>query len=135
VVLDGNAGPHFNELGRLIFSPDGSRLAYSTKDRNDKAWNMMIDGKPGPAYDLIGFDPAFSPDNRHIAYAAKKQGKWCVVLDGKELADYELVYSTKPGFRQEDYTGSPSPFHFDATGTLNYIGIKDGQIYRVQVKP
>jgi len=35
------------------------------------------------AYDGVSI-PAFSPDSRHLAYAALSQGTWMVVVDGEE---------------------------------------------------
>ena len=35
------------------------------------------------AYDGVSI-PAFSPDSRHVAYAALSQGIWTVVVDGEE---------------------------------------------------
>ena len=46
-------------------------------------WLVVFDGKEGKAYDGVSIT-AFSPDSRHLAYAALSQGTWMVVVDGEE---------------------------------------------------
>src|SRR3954470_23917377 len=41
VILDGDPGVSFEEVGRLVFSPDGSRLAYAARD--DDEWKVVVD--------------------------------------------------------------------------------------------
>ena len=55
--------------------------------QKDGKWRMVVDGKEGKAYDSVSI-PAFSPDSRHLAYAAlSQQGTWMVVVDGEEGAN------------------------------------------------
>jgi len=70
----------------VAFSPDGSRLAYTTKDA-DGMWAVNLDGRSGSKFDGIDF-PRFSPDGRHFAYAAKSGAEWFMVLDGKKGPGY-----------------------------------------------
>ena len=78
---------------------DGQRLAYVLK-RGNKV-QVVCDGKAQPAYDVVKW-LKFSPDGKHLAYAAGKQmpgaatpprallpGRWYVVHDGTEGRAYE----------------------------------------------
>jgi hypothetical protein len=47
---------------------------------------MAIDGKEGKAYDGVSI-PAFSPDSKHLAYAALSGGAWFIVVDGEEASN------------------------------------------------
>ena len=44
---------------------------------------MVVDGKEQKAYDGVSI-PAYSPDSKHLAYAALENGSWLVVVDGAE---------------------------------------------------
>jgi len=44
---------------------------------------VVVDGKEEKAYDGVSLT-AFSPDSRHLAYAALSQGAWLVVVDAEE---------------------------------------------------
>jgi hypothetical protein len=52
----------------------------------DGKWRMAIDGKEGKAYDGVSI-PAFSPDSKHLAYAALSGGAWFIVVDGEEASN------------------------------------------------
>lgn len=84
VRIDGQAGPEFDGIGKIVFSSDAKRVAYGVK-KGDKQL-VIVDGKSGPEYDGIGEnDPIFSPDSRHVAYAARNGYKCFVVVDGKAI--------------------------------------------------
>ena len=53
--------------------------------KKDEKWVVVVDGKEGKAYDGVSI-PSYSPDSKHLAYAALSQGVWMVVVDGKEGA-------------------------------------------------
>ena len=68
-----------------------------TPDGKCKLW---LDGKFGPVYDQIrhavkgAYNPReirFSPDGKRLAYTARKDGKWVVIVDGKESVPYDSV--------------------------------------------
>jgi len=98
VVVDGQVGPEYDSLlpDKPFFSPDGKRFAY-TAHRGQKRV-VVVDGESGPEYDDIGMgppllapgrpavmgyrSPIFSPDSKHVAYIARKDQKWFVVVDG-----------------------------------------------------
>ncbi|HEX8913308.1 MAG TPA: hypothetical protein VF796_13185 [Humisphaera sp.] len=83
VVVDGVAGPAYEAVYGLTFSPDGTRYAYIARHGfND--WFAVVDGREGrrhawvpfQAYDRvepIGRPIKFSPDSRRVAYAAKDE--------------------------------------------------------------
>ncbi len=92
-VVDGKPQPEYDDIGkpkpvgnryqrRLIFSPDGKRVAYVAK-RGSK-YLVVVDGKPGPEYrDIVEGSPLFSPDGKRVAYAAMKPDKLVfAVVDG-----------------------------------------------------
>lgn len=92
VVVDAVQGKEypFPGVGKIIFSPDGSRTAYWAKAEGD-GFMMVLDGVEGKIYDEIN-DPVFSPDGDHLAYTAKdKNGKF-VVFDAEEGTRYRDVW-------------------------------------------
>jgi len=102
VTVDGRADPTNTDIanGRVAFSPDGTHYAYAAMvggTLQDQAEGQpprrvgalhiaMLDGRPGPTYDLISDGtPIFSPDGAHLAYTARRGDKGYAVLDGREL--------------------------------------------------
>lgn len=92
VEADGYHGKEypFPGVGTIVFSPDGSRLAYWAKAQ-DEGFLMVADGEEGRTYDEIG-DPVFSPDGEHLAYVARDEEGKFVVLDGAEGKRYIEVW-------------------------------------------
>jgi Tol biopolymer transport system component len=113
VVVDGKKGKEHKKavgevgesIGVVFFSPDGKRVVYSvcetmgSKDGWEedpktpgkriyvtKRWGKMcviVDGKEGEKYDIVKY-VTFSPDSKHIAYVAGRDGKEFIVVDDKE---------------------------------------------------
>ena len=76
----------YGSASRIQFSPDSQRLAFVSEAYN--AVSVVLDGVPGPpVFSLIG-PPVFSPNSRHLAYAASlldkanSKTKDFVVVDG-----------------------------------------------------
>src|SRR5664280_3716831 len=97
-VIDGQAGPEFDQLTNIVFSPDGLRAAYAgmavTGNRN--RWYAVIDGKKSLDYDSCS-NFLFSSDSRHLAYLASNGQKSVVVLDGNESdAHLSLIHISEP---------------------------------------
>ncbi len=92
-VVDGTAGPIFDELDHLTFSPDESRFAYRAV-KGDKQC-VVMDHTPQALYDGIPIKKnfGFSPDSQHFAYVAyDKEKKECVfILDEKEYQHYPFI--------------------------------------------
>ena len=97
VILDGKPQPAYDNLGPLVFSPDGKRVAYAAmqKEGQREKWQVVADGKGG-SFDAIGEETLqFSPDGKHLAYAVQTGGQWCVVLDGKPGEKYDGIGQVK----------------------------------------
>ena len=54
--------------------------------------------------------PLFSPDGKHVAYAAKNRNKWLVVVDGRPGPECGFIVR-----------GGPT---FHADGVLEYLAVK-----------
>jgi len=99
VVVDGKAGPQYALAECATFSPDGKHFAYCAERYKNvpttnpgryatvakPVWVVVTDGSEGREYDLTSA-PVFSPDSRHLAYAAEKDSQWSIIADGKEIA-------------------------------------------------
>ena len=75
---------------------------------------MVIDGEEEGPYDGISCDAQFSPDSKHVAYPAGKDGEEFVVVDGREGARYQQVIGWRLSF-------SPDSAH------VAYAAKKDGE--------
>jgi Tol biopolymer transport system component len=94
VVLDGKPGVAFlANLHDLTFSPDSNRVAYvaefgqepkggESKLYHQNNWQIVLDNTPGPKFDEISSPLIFSPDSKHLAFAALKKDQWSVYVDG-----------------------------------------------------
>jgi hypothetical protein len=144
--------------GRWIrFSPDSQHLASSTV-LPDRTGAMVLDGKMQRSYDSVEW-PVFSPDSQRLAYEAAKGNAGITVLDGVELpgaaslafspdskrvayfvanGDGKVV-ATADGQRSQPYDRAASVvidrLGFRPDGTLEFIGIRDGVIWRVTKQP
>lgn len=92
VVLDGKMGKQYDKiwgnamLGGLIFSADGSALAYVAA--HEKKWVCVVNGVEGVGYDGVEL-PILSRDGKRVIYQAKKGRRWVVVVDGVEKWNYD----------------------------------------------
>ena len=110
MVLDGKTGEEYDRLSQVpVFSPTHGHLAYVAR-RANKSF-VVVDGRPGPEFEEIQDDvvpvlrnsgnldvyevhlPVFSPDGKHLAYAARSNWKWRLVLDGKDGPEHEGIDS------------------------------------------
>lgn len=119
VVVDGVQGKAYPSpgAGKIVFSPDGSRVAYSAKSRGE-GYMMVLDGKEGKIYDEVS-DPVFSPDSNHVAYIAKDNDSKFVVLDGMEDKRYGSVFGLS--FSVDDRLG------YVAQNNSDQLVVVDGQ--------
>jgi hypothetical protein len=95
LLVDGKPTAECDGCGQysgLVFSPDGTRLAYVTgkADRKHSSFREVVDGVTSPEYDMVE-RAAFSPDSKHVAYAAKMGNLWTMIVDGKPGATYDSV--------------------------------------------
>jgi len=132
-VIDGQSEPgEYDEIGPVIFSPDGKRVAYPAK--RDSKWFMVVDGQEGPEYDKISLSrEVFSPDSKRLVYGAMKGDKWFVVLDGKAGPEsgYDNVgyFSFSPDSKRLAYATEKD--------RRQYVVVdgRDGPVYEHAVEP
>lgn len=116
VVMDGTDGAQYEDIhpDSLVISGDSARIAYAAK--RDGKWMCVVEstkikpmeqppdeepvepqprpaGAEGKQYDDIkGASITFSPDSKHLAYAASSGGKWMRVFDGNEGTAFDDIY-------------------------------------------
>jgi len=110
VVVDGQAGPAFDEVGQPAFSPDSKRFVYAV--RKGAKWSVAVDHKAGAEFDAVR-QPRIAPDNKTVGYLANlggmvgetgkfEGGKWFVVLgetrDKRNFDDANGFAFTPQGF-------------------------------------
>jgi len=94
VVVDGK------EVGRgqgtprqIVFSPDGTRVAWLEKQKS--SWRVVVDGKPGSEAREIFDDapPQFSPDGRHLVYFTRdsREKKMGIAVFGGEERVHDII--------------------------------------------
>jgi hypothetical protein len=92
-LVDKVAGPEFDAVGDLSFSPDSRRTIYGGR-RGDQ-WHLVLDGAESRAYDLIGGSTIqFSPDSHHAVCIARRQGSYRLVSDLQEGPEYDWAGGT-----------------------------------------
>jgi Tol biopolymer transport system component len=83
IVVNGKEQEEYGLVGNPVFSPDGGHIAYLAAGNYWKKWFCVVDGRPGAIYDeALGKTLVFSPDGRRTAFAAKKEKRWFLVIDG-----------------------------------------------------
>jgi Tol biopolymer transport system component len=109
VVLDGQKGPTFLEVGEPVFSPDGRSVAYLARVGKDE-WAVALNGKAGPTFREVWGKPLFGPNGERLAYVARlidKGGKrqLVAVIDGKPSSPRQSVFdlSFSPDSRHVAY--------------------------------
>lgn len=93
IVVDGKEVGRGQGLPRkIVFSPDGSRVAWL--ERRDKSWRAVLDGQAGPEFPEIYLDepPQFSPDGGHLVYFSfDAQRKMHVTVFGGEDRVHDMI--------------------------------------------
>ena len=89
VLLNGKLmGAYYNEVKYVGESPDGKLWAFSV--RRKSRWVMVINGQERTGE----YDEMLSPDitnEGHFLVPARKDGKWRMVADGKDGAEFEKL--------------------------------------------
>ena len=83
-------GAYYNEVKYVGESPDGKLWAFSV--RRKSRWVMVINGQERTGE----YDEMLSPDitnEGHFLVPARKDGKWRMVADGKDGAEFEKLTS------------------------------------------
>ncbi len=65
----------------------------------------------------------FSPNGKHLAYIARAENKQIVIIDDKEIGQYDGVLALENG-----------GLVFDASDAFHFLAIKDKSIVLVEVK-
>lgn len=94
MVIDGVAGPKYDQVDVPFFSPDSKKIAYAAK--RGKQEFVVLDGKEQKSYDAVS-RLVFSPNSRFLAYEARFGGKSVLVLNGQEGKPYDSI-KMGPGF-------------------------------------
>jgi Tol biopolymer transport system component len=131
VVVDGKEGPEFALTTQPVFSSDARRFGYLAAPSNTRLYLgsnsvrngfAVVDGVEGPQYEAV-YPIEFTPDARHATYAAKRRGKFLVVVDGKESPEYDELFF--------DDSGS-SPLKFSPVGSrFAYVAARNGRWFVV----
>jgi hypothetical protein len=91
VVRNGEQGESFEAIPfqTIVFSPDGSRLAYAAYRESKQ--HVVLDGKLFPYEAVTEHGILFSPDSRRTAWVVEEGGKQMVVLDGERQAAFDGI--------------------------------------------
>jgi Tol biopolymer transport system component len=117
IVVDGKRGRAYADVGRPMFTPDGSKVAHIACDRcgggprEEAAKFVVVDGQRiGAEYSDMAEPFAFSADGRRMAFAARRGTAQFVVVDGKEERAYAGVMAESllfsPTGRDLDYAAA-----------------------------
>jgi len=89
-IIDGAQSPPFRSISSPVFSPNGKRVAYYAQ-RGEKRL-VVNDFHESALYDEIApFSLVFDAESRNLAFAARRDKLWRVVLNDVEGAEYESV--------------------------------------------
>ncbi|MHB8900403.1 MAG: hypothetical protein ACYC6Y_16755 [Thermoguttaceae bacterium] len=84
VVVDGRRGPAAYDVAELVFSPDGTKLAYAAQETKDGPWFVFHNGERLGPWKAVGEGSlAFSSDGARLAFAARSDKGWTAVVDGR----------------------------------------------------
>lgn len=78
---------------------------------------LVVDGTKQADYEALG-SFGFSPDGRHVVYAARKLDRMVVVLDGQEHGNHESI---------------PAGPVFRVDGVLEFLSAEEGVLRRIEV--
>jgi len=93
VVYNGVAGPKFDSINYLSYSPDGNNFAYTA--RREYMQVAVINGVEGKEYGWI-FEPRlFTKDSQAFVYKARDDRGDMIVVNGVESQPYERIYDLK----------------------------------------
>ncbi len=129
IIMDGKDTAYDNfsggqRISQLTFSPQGTHYAYL------RQYTVYLDNVAQPG--LINLNYVFSPDDKHLAYAANINDQSCVVVDGK-------VINNKAGMVGHIFFSPDSQhIYWVSTGSLAALGVpgtKDGVLLYVDGKP
>lgn len=103
LIIDGQEKSYSFIPTDITFSPDSSQYVYiaqtvaaNSGTPGNLTHTLVLNGQEqdwpvGKSYNIF---PTFSPDSKHLAYAAERDGKFFVVTDGKAGPAYDWVIAT-----------------------------------------
>jgi hypothetical protein len=125
-ITEGNSAQLFSSRGQprltfpgLIYSPDGTRLAFTKAFGPGTSW--LINGEELGRGSMWEF-PMFSPTSKHFAVMTWTASAASVIADGKVGPIYQDLIDVQPNC-----------VRFEGPNTVRFLGIKDGKVYRVTV--
>jgi hypothetical protein len=107
----------------FTFSPDSRHFAYVGLSRGGMEPTEVVvrDHQLGRPYSQIS-KFTFSADSKHLAYATTTpQRKQIVVIDEQESREYDKIIQGGPTFNPD--------------GSLEYLAVRDGALFRIRVTP
>jgi Tol biopolymer transport system component len=158
VIAAGEPWLPFDQVGRLVFSPNGKYLACAVK--SGPADSVLLNNRQQRLYDhVVAMSMTFSPDSSKLAYAARLGRAAFAVADGKRYPRYDsvahltfspdnqrLVYAAAAGYKAFTVVDDKEAAHryeaiwtvpearliFDSRKQFHYLGQKDGGLYLVE---
>jgi Tol biopolymer transport system component len=138
-TLETRLGAFDLSVGNSVFSLDGRHIAFIAE--NDTSQFVVVDGKPGPAYQFVGQGSVgFSPDGTRVAYNVSTGTKQMVVLDGVAGPQYDgiaglqfsadgkhLAYGFRSGSKWSLTVDGHSGAEFDAIMRGSIVFSPDGR--------
>lgn len=123
VLVNGKPmGPTYQSANQLMWSPDGSRLAYQARSPSGGTF-LVLDGEESPAYNVIQ-EFRWSPDGKRYAYHGTNSAGYSMIVDGKEQPK-------AMGFGAGSMRFSPDGKHIAyaaQTGVAGYQPVVDGAV-------
>jgi hypothetical protein len=80
LVVDGAGGQTLDEIGRVVWAPDGSVVAYAARLRS--AWYVVAGDRASAPYTEVE-DPVFAANGSHFGFVARDPGRSVVAIDGR----------------------------------------------------
>ena len=75
----------------IVVSPDQRRVAFAVVEPSGR-WFVVVDGEEGERFDgILPQTLQFSPDSRHVAYAASRGEGSFAVVDGVQGKEYRQI--------------------------------------------
>lgn len=96
-IVDGIEGKVLPDSAPRGSNAPAPRRPQARGERRGGKWTMVVDGVAGPVYDWVGHCDSnaavVSRDGRRVAYAAKRDDKKFVVIDGDEGPPYDDIWA------------------------------------------
>lgn len=95
IVLNGRPDPPFTAIkSSPVVSPDGRRAAYKIDVEAGTKRALVVDSRTGIGFDQVNNDSIlFSPDSKHFAYSADRNGIPVLMRDDQVLAEGATIKS------------------------------------------